>query len=141
MGVTTNAMTMKIAIPVCRGRIAPLFDTAETFMLIDPGRETKSVNLNDQPLPDKCLFLQSCGVTTLLCGALSQKGRDWLSESGLAVHAFLSGDVREVLQAYLEGGQVGLVRYAMPGCGIEPCGQRLRQRRRWGCGFNLITKE
>lgn len=132
---------MKIAITVCRGRIAPLFDAAETFMLIDSDRETESVNLSDQSLPDKCRCLQAYGVTTLLCGALSHAGRDWLSKGGVAVHAFLSGDMREILQAYWDDGQAGLVRYAMPGCGIEQCGQRLRQRRRRGCGFNLTTKE
>ena len=126
---------MKIAIPLCRQRIAPLFESAETFLLINPGsldgesiiRETQRLRIDE-----KCQQLLVDGVQVLLCGALSRQWQDYLRQLGIDVHSFLAGDAQEVLQAYLQNGAGGLEQHAMPGCKGNRGGQH---RRRLGRGW------
>ena len=122
---------MRIAIPLCRQRIAPLFESAETFKLVSldhPGgeptiRETRSVGVDE-----KCHMLSLEGTQTLLCGALSRRWRAYLRQLGIEVHAFLAGDAEEILRSFLRDGVGGLGQYAMPGCK----GNRGGRRRRFG---------
>ena len=127
--VATAAITMKIAIPVCRQRIAPLFESAETFLLIDrerPANEASLWQMTNQQDDDRCRQLFDKGVTVLLCGAISCRWQSLLGEHGIEVHSFLAGDVPDVLNTYLEEGAAGLNRYAMPG--RRGPGSRARRR-------------
>jgi predicted Fe-Mo cluster-binding NifX family protein len=38
---------MKIAIPLCRQRIAPLFESAETFMLVSAGKADSAPTIRE----------------------------------------------------------------------------------------------
>lgn len=126
---------MRIAIPVCRGRISPVFDVASQLLLVDLV-EGQLVNPQQVPFaetapPERVERLQQMGVNTLICGAISQPLEEMLLERGIRVFARLCGQVEEVLSAYL-AGQLGQVRFAMPGCRGRhgPC--RHRHRRRCG---------
>jgi len=127
---------MKIAIPLCRQRIAPLFESAETFKLISPDnpdsepaiRQTRCLRIDE-----KCHLLTSEETRVLLCGALSRQWQAYLQRLGIEVHAFLAGDAEEVLRAYLRDGASGLGQYAMPGCKGNRGGRRHRLGRRNNC--------
>lgn len=119
---------MKIAIPLCRQRIAPLFEAAETFLLFSRGQPGDAPTIwraGNLQFGNKSRQLCDAGVTVLLCGAVSRKCQDLLGQEGIEVHPFLAGDVHEVLDTYLHDGPSGLHRYAMPG----RCGGGLRARR------------
>ena len=134
LSVVTIASTMKIAIPLCRQRIAPLFEVAETFVLINPGDSDSEPTICETRrllTGDKCRQLHAEGTRILLCGALSRRWQDYLHQQGIEVHAFLAGDTQEVLHAYLQDGARGLERYAMPGRKENRGG---RQQRRPGQG-------
>ena len=130
---------MKIAIPYCRTRIAPLFEEAESFLLVSREFPVDRETLRLKPglcVAGRCNALAEGGVGILLCGALSGEWERYLKTLGIEVHAFLAAEVQEVLQAYLHAGEPGIVVYAMPGCGQGICGQRRRRYRRRFCDFD-----
>jgi hypothetical protein len=137
--VAINARIMKTAISLYRNRIAPLFDVAESFLLLNPTQSDDRKIILSMPkvcVAEKCLRLHEHGVSVLLCGALSSVWLKHLTGLGVEIHAFLTGDANEVFQTFLRDGSSGLDRYAMPGCGYASCGLRRRQRRRLFCDFD-----
>ena len=142
--VAINASPMRIAIPLSRNRITPLFDVAESFLLINPSQDEDSESIlfiSKICAAEKCLRLHEHGVGILLCGAVSRACSRHLSGLGIEVHAFLSGEAREVLHTFILDGSAGLARFAMPGCGHGACGQWRRRRRRLFCDFDSLFKE
>lgn len=129
---------MRIGMPLSHQRIAPLFETAETFMLISPGnsdREPTTREIWRMRIDEKCQQLVCEGSHVLLCGALSRHWQDYLRQLGIEVYAFLAGDADEILRSYLQDGKRGLERYAMPGYAHR--GVRRRRLRRGHLGENL----
>lgn len=109
---------MKIAIPLCRHRIAPLFEAAETFVLLDSDKSDCSPNTKEfrqTAIGDKCRQLLAEDVAILLCGAISRHWQHQLETLGIEVHAFLAGEIREIAQTFGKEGPAGLSRFAMPG--------------------------
>ncbi len=135
---------MNIAIPMCRNRISPLFEVAESFWLIRmdcPDLMEHLVLPSTMCIAEKCRALVRSGVVVLLCGALSCKWQDYLATLGVEVHAFLSGDGADVLRAFLSEEGKALDCYAMPGRGKGACGQRKRRHRRGFCDFDPLIQE
>ncbi|WP_247648427.1 NifB/NifX family molybdenum-iron cluster-binding protein [Pseudodesulfovibrio sp. zrk46] len=62
---------------------------------------------------DRTSAILACGVSLLLCGALSTQARARLELNGVTVFPWLSGDVECVLDAFKADNLVSL---AMPGC-------------------------
>ena len=100
-------------------RIAPVFDVARQLHLIEveAGRITAEA---EEVLPDdlpahKAARLAELGVRTLVCGAVSRPAHDVLLAYGLEVIPFVTGDLQEVIRAWLRG-EVTRDAYAMPGC-------------------------
>lgn len=144
MDVANNVTPMKIAIPLCRGRIAPLFEVAESFLLINALAPDNSGAMSHAPsstATEKCSWLAEHGVTILLCGALSGSLEHFLRQLGIEVHAFLAGDVHDLLESFLLEGHSGLARYAMPGRRAWFPGQNRHRRRRRHCDFDQFIKE
>ena len=137
---------MKIAIPLCRNRIAPLFDVAETFLLFDSEQQDSPeslLSIGHAGAREACRQLQQHGVGALLCGALCRVWLRNLAGLGIEVHHGLAGDAHAVLRGFLHDGDVGLENFAMPGCrrGLRGGRQGRRQRRRSFCDFNQFFKE
>lgn len=135
---------MKIAIPLCRGRIAPLFEVAESFLLVDsiaPDCSVSILHATCATATEKCNWLAENGVAILICGALSGRLERFLRQLGVEVYAFLAGDTQDVLKSFQHEGQAGLVRYAMPGRGAGFCGQNKHRHRRRYCDFDPFIKE
>jgi predicted Fe-Mo cluster-binding NifX family protein len=138
---------MKIAIPLCRNRIAPLFEVAESFFVFRPEFPDEGETLHAASgigVAAKCRWLADTGVSVLLCGALADEWQRRLQDVGVEVHAFLAAEVHEVLQAFRHDGPAGLVRFAMPGrvaCVRGECGRRQRRHRRRFCNFDSVDQE
>ncbi len=125
---------MRIAIPISRGRVSPVFDTAGVLLVvtIDDDHETSRarIDLQNITLPDRVNRLTSSHVEVLLCGAISQPLYDMLEVAGIEVTPFLSGDIEVLLNAYVEE-MISDPRFLMPGCGgTKRCRQRRRMNRR-----------
>jgi predicted Fe-Mo cluster-binding NifX family protein len=122
--------TVRLAITVWNGRIAPVFDVAGTLRLVELAENTVTqdqlVSLPfDRGIFSRVVALTGLKTDVLVCGAVSRPVHRMLADSGIEVHSFVSGEVEEVLKAFLEGSFDEAV-FFMPGCG----GGRGRQ----GCG-------
>ncbi len=134
---------MKAAVTIWNGRIAPVFDVAGRALLVDlDGHAVLSeteVALPAAEAMEKVAFLADQQTEVLVCGAMSRAARCAAEAYGLKVHAFLSGDIDDVLQALL-ADKLEETAFVMPGCGRRrgPCAERGRGRKEgvngeWGC--------
>jgi predicted Fe-Mo cluster-binding NifX family protein len=127
---------MKTAFAYWDNRIAPVFDVARRIHLVEAqsGRivtEKEELLVDDLPVK-KALRLADLGVGTLVCGAISRPLRDLVASYGIQVFPFVAGELREVIQAWLDGN-LGRDAFAMPGC----CGHDRGRRR----GMGGVKKE
>ena len=118
---------MRIAIPIWQGRVSPVFDVAGQVLLVEadgagePSRREET--LADEEPERRAERLAELGVTTLVCGAISQPLQALLDARGIEVVPRVCGEVEEVLAAFL-AGELRADRFAMPGC----CGRAQRGR-------------
>jgi len=135
---------MKIAVPVCRNRIAPLFDVAATFVLFeaqDAGSSPTQTGTIDSTDGDTTRVLIDAGVDTVLCGAISRYWQNRLNRLGIEVHGFLAGEIPVVAQIYWQEGPRGLARFAMPGWQHRGQGRQRRMRRHGGFMLQRLEEE
>lgn len=126
---------LKTAFSCWDERIAPVFDTTRQLHVVETaaGRvvgEKKEALALDLPL-QKAMRLAELGVSTLVCGAISRPLQAMISSAGIQVIPFVSGDLREVIAAWLKGSLPDST-FAMPGC---------RRRDRRGAGGNYFYQE
>ena len=123
---------MKVGIPTWQGRVSPVFDTASRLLIADleDGKEiSRTEESIDEPfLPSRANRLLELGIDTLICGAVSRPMMALISGANIQLIPFISGEVEEVLCAYLSDCLTE-TRFAMPGC----CARR---RRRKGKGMS-----
>ena len=135
---------MKIAIPTWNGRVSPVFDAASRLVVVEVGEEGESsrfeADISEHFLPSKAMRLTGLEVDTLICGAISRPLAYMITTAGINLIAWISGQVEDVLQAFLRGNLFD-IQFIMPGCaspwGKGPAGQhgRGRGRRRRGTNF------
>jgi predicted Fe-Mo cluster-binding NifX family protein len=110
---------MKAAFAVWDQRIAPVFDFARRILLVEveSGRVVGEARelLPGESETGKGLRLVELGVDTLVCGAISRPMQAMVAAHGIRVIPFVGGDLKEVIQAWVNGRlQDGL--FVMPGC-------------------------
>lgn len=131
---------MRIAITSWNNRIAPVFDVSRQIILVETqGKTIKQkgeMTFAAGSALEKISFLKANEVDVVICGAISRPTYLSAEAQGLKVRAFLSGEVFEVLQAFLED-RLDEVDFTMPGCGRQGggCGGRMRRGRAGGRGF------
>ena len=118
---------MRIAVPVWRERVSPVFDVAGSLLLVDAedGARTRrsDANVQGDDIGARVQTLTELGVDVLICGAISRPLEAMLTAAGVKVVAQVCGGVEDVLDAY-RSGSLGDPAFAMPGC----CGRRRRSR-------------
>jgi len=127
---------MKAAFAILDNRIAPVFDVARLICLVEVenGKIVRSANeilTGDMPVP-KVLRLTELGVDTLVCGAISRPLFEMIEAYDIRIVSFVTGDIGEVISAWLKGG-LNSDAFSMPGC----CGHGLRRL----YGAKIISKE
>jgi predicted Fe-Mo cluster-binding NifX family protein len=120
---------MKVVFTEWHGRIAPLFDVAQTALMVQTEAgglsEEKTVGLPLASPLSKVAFLAEQSVDLLVCGAISRPVREAAEAGGIQVHPFVAGDIREVVDAW-KNGRLDETGYSMPGC--RRCRHQRRQR-------------
>ncbi len=119
-----------LAVPEHQGRVSPVFDTCRTIWVFDlrdggtlPQRKKSCESLNEEGRPK---LLKELGVSLLICGAISGWMIVQLEGLGIRVIPWRSGEVREVVKAFLSGC-LEEDRFAMPGCHRRrQCKQRVQ---------------
>lgn len=121
---------MKVAVPVFRGGVSPVFDWARRLLVVehDGERETGRTEVDISPVAPalRARHLAETGVQSLLCGGISAPIAALLDSHGVRVMAGLVGDVDAVLDAFF-AGKLPDPAFAMPGWG---CRERRHRRRR-----------
>ena len=115
---------MKTAFSVLDQRIAPVFDTSRSVLLVESagGRNPAGGGLRaiaGETAQQKTSWLSGQQVDVLVCGAISRTLECCLEASGINVVPFVSGEVSEVMAAFSKGS-IGDYAFTMPGC----CGRR-----------------
>lgn len=110
---------MKTAFAYWENRIAPVFDTARQINIVetDSGKIVSETleNLPEEMPVQKTMRLMELGIEGLVCGAISRQMFNMVSAYGIQVVPFVSGDLRDVINAWLTGG-LERKKFAMPGC-------------------------
>jgi predicted Fe-Mo cluster-binding NifX family protein len=124
-----------IAIPVWEDQVSTTFDFARKLLLVEAVGEReisrREVILGEEPVATKARRLRDLAVQVVLCGAISQPLARAVSQTGVKVIPYISGEADYVLAAYLCG------RLSEPNCLQPGCqsGARRRWRQRGGfCG-------
>ena len=133
---------MKIAIPTWNGRVSPVFDSASRLLVVEVGEEGEysrfETDISEHFLPSKTMRLTGLGVDTLICGAISRPLAYMITTAGINLIAWISGQVEDVLQAFLRGNLFD-IQFLMPGrpgqWGKGPGRGYGRGRRRRGIHF------
>jgi predicted Fe-Mo cluster-binding NifX family protein len=118
-----------------KDRIAPVLDTAREFHIVEiragkTVRETRESLADTQPLRT-VLRMAELQLDVLVCGAISRNIQDLIAAYGIRVVPFVSGELRQVIEAWLEGN-LEKDAFAMPGCGFQK-----HRRRRQGAGGGM----
>lgn len=126
-----NGYRRTIALAVWGDLISPVFDSARTILLAQV-EDGKVVSTRTEPMGPELPYsrasrLSEWGTQVLICGAISTDFSRTLEVSGIEVIGFVSGNARQVLEAYLRQMPIGQA-FRMPGC----LGQGRRRRFRGG---------
>ena len=117
---------MTIVFPLFGSRVSPRFDCAPAMLLVTAaggevtGREI--VSMEGRNSLDRVNWLCQQSVDVIICGGISCFTMRMLTDRGLRVYPWVTGDIDDALRLFLRGQlQSGLV--------IGPGGSR----RRWRC--------
>ena len=118
---------MKVAIPTWSGRVSPVLDVAQHFLLVEAERGEelgrRDVLVEEASLLARAKRIAELRPEVLICGAISRPFEAMLGSAGIRVVPNTCGPVEEVLRAFFSG-QLTEQAFLMPGC----CGQRRRFR-------------
>ena len=97
-------VVMRIAIPVWKDRVSPVFDVARSIRIIDIRDGCVSAQSN-QHLEDheRAQVLAEIGVDLLICAGISTQLESTLWLSGVEVISDTCGTPDEIVEAYLAG--------------------------------------
>ena len=108
----------KVAVPVFRSRVAPVFDSCLRVWVIhiegDVQTEKNELHLFGVSPAERVRALTREGVTTLICGGISEGLHTLLKSLGVYVVCGIAGQVEEVLAAFMSN-RLGDPEFYMPG--------------------------
>ena len=115
---------MKTAFSVLDQRIAPVFDTSRTVLLVESagGPDSAKDNLRaivGENAQQRISWFSEQKVDVLVCGAISKPIQMCLEAVGIQVIPFVAGDINDVVAAIAKG-LISDDAFTMPGC----CGRR-----------------
>lgn len=121
---------MRLAIPIFRSRVSPVFDFSTKALIIELEQEkkiSKQINLEGLTPQARVDKLKDENIDIIICAGLSLPLHRMMIFAGIQVIPGIVGEVEEVLKAY-ETGDLKQKRFLMPGC----CHGRRRSRRHRG---------
>ena len=114
----TKVLMNRIAIPVFKSRISPVFDSCSRVLLVDLeyNREIKRAEITFEYFSEleRLTMLSRLGVTNVICAGISQSLHDKLTAAKISPIAGIVGEIGEVLSAF-KCGELKDPRFYMPG--------------------------
>ena len=112
------AVMRRIAIPIYKSRVSPVFDTCTRLLLIEfkDGREIarREFDLDNFSLRERVKILEKNAVAVIICGGISDVFHAILSNSNIPLICGICGNVDEVISAHIDG-QLDDPCFFMPG--------------------------
>ncbi len=102
----------RTAIPVFRGRVAPVLDTCTCLVILNS--DLHRVSIECTCLQSRLQMFENLGIQVIICGAVSEFLSRLLQEKNVRMICGIAGDIDEVIQAY-RTGRLHLACYRMPG--------------------------
>ena len=131
---------MKVAIPIFRSRVSPVFDWCTRLLLvrIRSGREEirEDIEVGGLDLLERAERLSNAGTDVLICSAIGDFLARLLESKGIKIIPWIAGEIEDVIHA-LASDEFPHDRFLMPGCRQRKCrgmGYQERERRRQGRG-------
>lgn len=126
---------MRVAFSAWNDRIAPVFDVTRRVHIVDTDGRRRVLRESEEALDDetaagRAARLVGLRIDALVCGAISRYQEAFLQAYGVAVVPFVTGNLREVVDAW-GAGTLGSDTFAMPGC-RRGRGRRFRGGDGWG---------
>ena len=118
MWMCIEVLMNRIAIPVFKSRISPVFDSCSRVLLVDleHHREAKraEITFEDLSVLERSRMLNRLGVTNVICAGISQSFHDKLTAAKILPITGIVGEIDEVLTAFMCDG-LNNPRFYMPG--------------------------
>lgn len=113
---------MNIALTIWGERISPVFDAAHELMVVEikSGKilEKRFYSFDPDRVGSLIDMLAHDRVTVMICGAISEMPAQMISESGIQLIPFISGNVDRILDTYAHENPLTPM-FQMPGCGRQ----------------------
>jgi predicted Fe-Mo cluster-binding NifX family protein len=97
----------KLAIPIFKARVSPVFDTCTRILLIDfeNNRQIaqKELDLDNCSLRERLQILEKNDVAVVICGGISSFFHAMLANSNILLICGICGNVDEVIGAHFDG--------------------------------------
>jgi predicted Fe-Mo cluster-binding NifX family protein len=110
----------RVAIPIFRARVSPVFDSCLQLLVVDIEADrqvSRSELYLDQLSPSQRLdVLRNAGVTTVICGGISEVFHNMVKSSGIRTITGIAGEIEEVITAFLND-RLDQSYFYMPGHG------------------------
>lgn len=109
---------MDIALAALQDHIATVFDSADSFVIIDVGPpEMRRVEplLPEVSNVQMIKTLHSLKITVLLCGAISDHCQQMIEADDILVISFLKGEIKDVAAAFF-ANCLDNPAFCLPGC-------------------------
>jgi wyosine [tRNA(Phe)-imidazoG37] synthetase (radical SAM superfamily)/predicted Fe-Mo cluster-binding NifX family protein len=108
---------MRVAVPICRGRVSPVLDVAQRLRIIEV-RSGKIADSTEYVMcGDPSRELSTLAVDVVICAGVSRELQLRLGGRGVGVLAGFCGSVNEVITAYL-AGRLRSGEFTMPGSAL-----------------------
>ena len=114
---------IRVAIPIFRSRVSPVFDSCTRVLLVDIEKnreiERNEIYLDELSLTERVTIIQKSKVTTVICGGISDMLQNMLRGVDIKLRTGIAGEVDQVVAAYLSKA-LDEPRFHMPGFQTEP---------------------
>lgn len=114
---------MYLGMTVWGDRVSPVFEAAQSILLVELDSETTAgnhlqiFNVSSCSMIHELLVEQQ--VQVIICGAICRRSRLQLELMGVRVIGFISGKVEQILDCYVHDRDVSA--FVMPGCRTKRC--------------------
>jgi len=110
---------MKIGLPIWGQRLSPVLDFAHRLLVVEVKNGVvtqRRYHLINPRLPSfsQARVLSDLQISMLICGSISLDLANMIRPSGIRVIPYITGEVEEILQAYLNN-TLSDPRFRMPG--------------------------
>jgi len=109
---------VRVAIPIFRSRVSPIFDSSTRVMLVDIEHnneiERSEIYLDELSKTERVTILQKLKVKTIICSGISDMLQNMLQSEKINLVTGIAGEIDQVVAAFLSE-RLNEPQFHMPG--------------------------